>query len=248
MSDRQILIVKELAAKGDPLAKFVMGSLAEFSNDMTKAFALYLEAAKAGNAKAQFFVATCYQDGAGVARDDKEAFDWYSRSATNGDPEGQCNLGVCLLVKNTIPDDEKAAYWLKKSADQGNASGEYNYGYCLTNGRGVAADPKEGIKLILSAARKGDAVAQFNIGNMHHANGTESMATKWFQKAAAQGHKEASRMLMGPELQWLKTTSDTPLCNLLIPSSITPKPPSPRTSSPSEWIATPLPPASTFTP
>ncbi|MHB9139628.1 MAG: tetratricopeptide repeat protein, partial [Victivallaceae bacterium] len=53
---------------------------------------------------------------------DKEAFERYKKSATEGDPKAQCNLGMCYFNgEYTVKDDKEAAKWLAKAASQGDA-------------------------------------------------------------------------------------------------------------------------------
>jgi len=54
-----------------------------------------VERAEAGDAKAQIGLAQCYGSGAGVAKDEKEAVKWYTKSAEQGNANAQFNLGVC---------------------------------------------------------------------------------------------------------------------------------------------------------
>ena len=52
-----------------------------------------LKAAKGGDAAAQGYIGYCYLNGNGVSKDEKLAFEWFSKSATQGNPEAQYFLG-----------------------------------------------------------------------------------------------------------------------------------------------------------
>jgi soluble lytic murein transglycosylase-like protein len=67
------------------------------------------------------------------------------------------------------------------------------------HGEGVARDPSRAVELYCTAARLGDAEAQYSLGWMY-ANGRgvvrdDGVAALFFARAAAQGHEHASRML-----------------------------------------------------
>ena len=53
-----------------------------------------LKKAKAGDAEAQFHLATMYYVGEGVAQDYAEAAKWIRKAAEQGDAEAQYNLGI----------------------------------------------------------------------------------------------------------------------------------------------------------
>ena len=77
--------------------------------------------AEAGDAKAQFRLAECYEDGNGVTQDYKEAVKWYAKSAEQGDAMAQCQLGGCYYNGIGVDKDEKEAVkWYTKSAEQGD--------------------------------------------------------------------------------------------------------------------------------
>jgi len=55
----------------------------------------YLKAATLGDPKAQFNIGLGYQEGRGVAKDEKLAFTWYRKAAVQGDAGAQNKLGYC---------------------------------------------------------------------------------------------------------------------------------------------------------
>lgn len=48
-----------------------------------------------GNSIAQCNLGYCYQNGIGCTTNSKKAFEWYQKSAANGNNDGQNNLGNC---------------------------------------------------------------------------------------------------------------------------------------------------------
>ena len=56
----------------------------------------YLKAAQQGDAKAQFKLALCYDDGTGVPQDKALAAQWYTKAAEQGHVKAQVKLGDLL--------------------------------------------------------------------------------------------------------------------------------------------------------
>ena len=59
-----------------------------------KAFELFQAAAMEGHAKAQYWLAASYFDGAGTQKDLAKAFEWFEKSAAQGHAQGQLSLGL----------------------------------------------------------------------------------------------------------------------------------------------------------
>jgi len=81
-----------------------------------------VQKAEAGDAVAQYDLGLCYSEGLVVAKDQKEALKWITKSAEQGYALAECLLGRCYLFAMGIKKDEmKAVKWLTKAADHGNA-------------------------------------------------------------------------------------------------------------------------------
>lgn len=63
-----------------------VAAIAAYASENTKTFDKLMEMANAGNAQAQYNVGMFYNNGIGLPRDPKQAFDWFKKSAANGDP------------------------------------------------------------------------------------------------------------------------------------------------------------------
>ena len=77
-----------------------------------------------GDAKAQFKLAACYQEGiADISKDMQKALEWYIKAAEQGLAEAQKNLRLLYQngqgVEKNLPE---AIKWVKKAADQGDFS------------------------------------------------------------------------------------------------------------------------------
>jgi hypothetical protein len=77
--------------------------------------------AKRGDAMAQFSVAIAYEDGVGIKKDLKQAFDWYSKAAKQGHEGAQYKVGTFYDKGLVVKKDMKVAMdWYKKAASNGS--------------------------------------------------------------------------------------------------------------------------------
>ena len=64
---------------------------------------------------------------------------------------------------------------------------------------GTKPNPKKGVEWLRKAARKGDAKAQYNLGRAYlkgeDVRANKRLAKIWLEKAAAQNHRQAARLL-----------------------------------------------------
>jgi TPR repeat protein len=113
--------------------------------------------------------------------------------AKAGDQEAQISLGydyefgANTASKNAI----EALRWYREAALTGNVEAQYRLAKLLTSGaEGITADPAAGLKLLESAAAKGYAPSQNELGLRYQTgNGVQQdakLASDWFRKAAEQ--------------------------------------------------------------
>lgn len=157
-------------------------------------------AARHGDPEAQFYLAACYADGAGVCQDHKEAARWYRKAAERGHADAQDSLGVCFDHGKGVDQNHlEATLWFKEASKQGSASAQLNLGHCYYEGRGVKKNKKESLKLWHQAAAQGYPAAQFNLG-LCYTEGrgvdvSQEQALGWFLKAAEQNLRRAQATL-----------------------------------------------------
>jgi len=109
-------------------------------------------AAEKGHKKAQYRLGRCYDKGHGVAENDVQAFQWYSKSAAQEYAKAQYAVGKCYKDgKGVEKDRKKAVAWFSKAAKQDNADAQYALGKCYLKGKGVDADPKKAKSLLKKA-------------------------------------------------------------------------------------------------
>jgi TPR repeat protein len=173
---------------------------AAFKTGHARAIPLLRPLAEAGDARAQYMLAEMLDDSPATER---EAFDWYRKSAGQGDPCGMVNLGWCYQVgAGTARSPAEASECLKKAlpalraaAESGDSLAQNNLGCCYEEGLGVAKDYRQAVEWFRKAAEQGHATAQNNLGYCYeHGLGVakdEKQAVEWYRKAAEQGFASA---------------------------------------------------------
>ncbi len=157
--------------------------------------------AENGHVQAQYLLATQYDAGLGVKKNEYSSFYWYKKAAKAGVNIAQHNLAVAYAQGYGITADlSKAITWWKRAAKAGNADSQYNLGVIYASGRdSIKPDLEKALKWWRMAAINGDAVAQFNLGALY-ANGIGMSsrtceASRWWKKSAANGFVQAEMAL-----------------------------------------------------
>ena len=172
------------------------------------AFRYYMEAAQAGNPKAQACVGQFYLYGDGVKKDAKEAFVWNEKAAAAGEEKAIRNLAVAYdFGSGTHKDAEKAVHWYKELLKlAGNDRfAMYRIAYCLADPemefrRKFSEDNiREAVSYAEQALAEGEKKADYIIGYYHTLpldNGPDyNKAVAHFSKAANHGEDKAKRWL-----------------------------------------------------
>lgn len=85
------------------------------------------KAAKAGQPAAQFYLATKYQQGREVQKDEQQAFSWYKAAADQGLSAAQLNVGRMLADgMGTKKDEALARKYFEKAASRGDNRASFN--------------------------------------------------------------------------------------------------------------------------
>jgi len=121
--------VKRAAESGYPDAQYNMGIFylngAKFKNmeikpDVDKAIDLFTKAAEQDFDNAQSLLATFYQNGHFVEKNDKEAFKWLLKLAEKGDIQAQTSVALMYLDGIGVEKDlEESKKWKKLVEDKG---------------------------------------------------------------------------------------------------------------------------------
>jgi uncharacterized protein len=123
-----------------------------------------LARANSGDISALVAVGDCYAEGKSVARDYRQAADWYLKAAEKGDVAAEMHLAALYRdgAKNFPRDMAQAANWYRKAAEQGDATAQGTLGTLYFMGQGVAQNYIEAYYwLDLAAAVTGPKQAQY---------------------------------------------------------------------------------------
>ncbi len=138
---------------------------------------------------------------AGVAIDEKRAFELASAGAALGCAHSKGVLGRCYAWGLGVAKDKARGLALgRESEAAGSCFGQYVVGFCYTLGcGGVAQDDAEAVRLFCLAAAQGHARAQNNLGNMFSIGRGVAQdyaeAVRLYRLAADQGYAGAQLSL-----------------------------------------------------
>jgi TPR repeat protein len=174
--------IKTKVETSDPVAKCQLGIYYFLGRDAktnhAEAVRWFLAASEQGDALAQAFLASCYDRGLGVQKDEAKSLYWRDMAVYNANPIrlfrflaesgsdwGQLELGKCYAAGKGVPgDDQEAVKWLRKAAEQGNARAQALLGGCFQGGKGVSRNYAQAVEWFRRAANQGDALGQGLLG------------------------------------------------------------------------------------
>jgi TPR repeat protein len=110
--------------------------------DFSTALRLFTPLAGSGNAEAQFYLGSMYDEGKGVQMDTKAAVKWYTLAADQGNASAQLGLGLLYSTGGfRVRKDNLAAFkYYKLAAEQGNIEAQQEIGLLYRMGWGVQKD------------------------------------------------------------------------------------------------------------
>ncbi len=156
-----------------------------------------LALANQNNTDAQRELSYRFEDGNGVEKDLKHAFEWQLKAAMAGADDDQARI-AWFYEKGlgTEADPFQAAMWYKKSAVQGNKYAQNLLGLLQVNGNGSELNVSAGCLWIEKSAEQGLAEAQHNMGYFYSKNGVcgENLtkSVQFLEKSARQGYSDAA--------------------------------------------------------
>lgn len=168
--------------QSSPWAVFQFGFSAYKSGHKEQAVEAYKYAAEKGQIGATWKLARMYAEGDGVARNDYEAYKFFSEIANQdvelGSPEesyvSDALVALGDYLKSGIPGSPVGAdpvaaqeYFMRAAATYRNPNAQYEMGKMFLNGEGgVKASAKQAGRWLQLAAEKGHAGAQATLGNL----------------------------------------------------------------------------------
>ncbi len=165
----------------NPLAVFRFGFSAYKRGEKQEAIEAYRYAAENGQVGARWKLARMYAEGDGVARDDYEAFKFFSEVAKQDVQPGSRDesyvadalVAIGHYLRRGIPGSPVAAnpavaqeYYLRAAANYRNANAQFELGRMLLSGEGGAKSVQQAARWLQLAAEKGHAGAQATLGNL----------------------------------------------------------------------------------
>lgn len=148
--------------------------------------------AEEGNLFSCMFMAYCYRNGVGTAKDMNMAARFYAKAAQQNVVEAQRELALLYL---NAQNDSEAAKWFEKGTENGDLSSTYYYGKLLYEGKGVKKDSQQGMIYLLKAAETGFPMAQFMVAQAYFDGKgvlkSMEQGTEWMIKAANNGVAKA---------------------------------------------------------
>lgn len=99
------------------------------------------QCADKGDANAQNALGMMYLQGQGIAKDDKKAFQLFSKAAAQNQPDAQNAIGVIYEKGYGVPIDTKKAFeWYSKAAELNHVGAQNNLAFMYAYGTGVKQD------------------------------------------------------------------------------------------------------------
>jgi TPR repeat protein len=103
-----------------------------------------------------------YDQGDGVRRSARAAFDCYSRAAALGEPESQNQIGLFYELAEGVPENwDLAARLYQASASQGWMKGQFSFARAYQFGIGVPQNRQQAIAWYQKSAAQGNAKADY---------------------------------------------------------------------------------------
>lgn len=149
-----------------------------------KALKFFRRASDDGNIVADWYLGHMYRMGRGVPKDDAVAYSYYDRVAQQYDPDEQDANRLRITVDATVrlADYQRkgvkgagvkanpsaaARTYFKMATSYGHPAAQYALGDMNIEGDGVKSNPQQGLKWLMSAARKRYAPAEAFLGELY---------------------------------------------------------------------------------
>ncbi len=148
-----------------PLSAARDAGIAAFNNsDYATALRELAPDAKAGDAKAQYYMGLLYARGHGVDKNPATAVGWFRKAAKQGHTEAQFDLGHMYHSGASVPqDDAKAVEWWQMAAESGDTFAQSSLADLYLDGKGVERNLVLAYKwMVLSEPRTQPRRVQWN--------------------------------------------------------------------------------------
>lgn len=205
--DRQkaIKLFQKAASLDVAEACYRLGNLSDNGDDVeldyVEAYKWYLKAAEGHHKDAEKKIGDYFYFGNNKIKMNKtRAFEWYLRSAIDGNVDGMIDTAMCFRAGiGTEANQAKAFYWYQKAADTNNPKALNLLGDCYLLAIGVESNTEKAFESYEKAANMQDPDGELNLGKCYY-NGygvkkSYVDAARWYQKAALHNNLEAMVLL-----------------------------------------------------
>jgi hypothetical protein len=158
---------------------------------------LLLEKAENKDVSSMLLLAEKYEKGDEIVKNEKAAFNWYSKAALQRDEQALFKTGLCYHKGiGTEINYSMAYYYYKLASDQGNVDAMNNIGSLYFNKLfGEEKNYEKTLEWIQKAANNGSAEAMNSLGNFYYNGGglpkNLELAKYWYNKSCNLGYKKA---------------------------------------------------------
>ena len=205
------ILARFRATLGAPAALCAVAETFAGRGAHARAFPVFVEAAQAGDRRAQYRLGHCYLLGLGVPASVGEASRWFRRAADSGDAAAQTQLAELALqgVSDQPPssifgspslasDFDRAEHWCRKAVAGGSIEAKALLGFILMDGPEGRRDPMAAEALYREAAEAGWWRGQLGLALVLLRDGTPEQAADaraLLRAAAANGVAVAHHLL-----------------------------------------------------
>lgn len=169
------------------------------ANDDARAFSRLTAASRGDDPDAVALLGWMYDTGRGVARDQAQAAQLYSR-VVEDNPNVQWRLGVMYDLGQGVRENPQQAVRLFRQAANANfANGAASLAVMYANGRGVRADYALAMRYYRRAAELGSSAGFLGVGMLYHYGlgvpQSRTEAANWYLAAYAMRDTRARQMI-----------------------------------------------------
>lgn len=173
---KYISCLQEAASRGSVDAVADLGALNLYGSrraivpkDEQTGVKLLTAAAGQGHPRAMVYLGNCSRDGlGGIARDAERAYDYYSKAADAGNPQGYVEMAKCLISGIGVDEDPDKAYlYLVKAENAGSSDASRMLGNMYYHGDGRAPNDSIARTYYQTAIDQGNAEAMSDLAWMY---------------------------------------------------------------------------------
>jgi uncharacterized protein len=178
-----------------------IGRKAYNSGNYDKALKYFRKSSEDGNSVADWYLGHMYRLGRGVRKNPAVAYSYYSRVAESYDPDDRdagrlriivdSQLHLTSYTQQGLPDagikanpEMAAKNFLRIASNYGHPRAMFELGKLNLLGNGVKQNPQQGLKWLISAARKRDVLAEAYLGDLYWTGNfvrrDETRALMWY--------------------------------------------------------------------